>query len=162
MLVFRSAVRRTVLLSTVASALVIAGPNSAVADEPVKVVVDQATLIKLPGKASTIVVGNPLIADVSLQSGGTVVVTGKGYGVTNVMALDQRGAVILEKLIRVEGASDKLVTIYRGIERESYSCTPTCQRRITLGDAPNYFTSTLTQSGALNAQAMGVSGERRE
>ena len=45
------------------------------------VVLDQATIMKLPEKVATIVVGNPLIADVAVQSGGLVVVTGKGYGV---------------------------------------------------------------------------------
>ena len=46
----------------------------------IAVYVDQAKLVKLPAKVSTIVVGNPLIADVTLQSGGIIVVTGKGYG----------------------------------------------------------------------------------
>ena len=97
-------------------------------------VVDQAKLIKLPEKVATIVVGNPLIADVSLQPGGTMVVTGKGYGATNVMALDRHGSVLVDRTVQVEGPTDKLVTVYRGVDRESYSCTPICQRRITLGD----------------------------
>jgi hypothetical protein len=46
-----------------------------------------------------------------------------------------------------------LVTVYRGVDRESYSCTPICQRRVTLGDAVPYFTQTLTQAGTLNNQA---------
>lgn len=125
------------------------------AAESISVVVDQARLMKLPEKVATIVVGNPLIADVSLQPGGTMVVTGKGYGSTNVMALDHHGTVLLDRMIQVEGPTDKLVTVYRGVERESYSCTPVCQRRITLGDAPNYFSATLTQSGSLASQAGG-------
>lgn len=125
------------------------------AAESIAVAVDQAKLIKLPERVATIVVGNPLIADVSLQPGGMMVVTGKGYGATNVMALDQRGDVLIDQTVQVEAPSDKLVTVYRGVERESYSCTPTCQRRIMLGDSPNYFTSTLTQSGSLATQAAG-------
>lgn len=131
----------------------LSAPASAV--ESISVVVDQAKLLKLPEKVATIVVGNPLIADVSLQPGGTMVVTGKGYGATNVMALDHHGTVLLDRMIQVEGPSDKLVTVYRGVERETYSCTPVCQRRITLGDAPNYFSATLTQSGSLASQAGG-------
>lgn len=125
------------------------------AAESISVAVDQAKLVKLPERVATIVVGNPLIADVTLQPGGMMVVTGKGYGATNVMALDQRGDVLIDRIVQVEGPSDKLVTVYRGIERESYSCTPTCQRRIMLGDSPSYFTSTLTQSGTLANQAAG-------
>jgi hypothetical protein len=123
------------------------------AAESISVVVDQARLIKLPEKIATIVVGNPLIADVSLQPGGLMVVTGKSYGATNVMALDRQGTVLLDRMVQVEGSSDKIVTVYRGIERESYSCTPTCQRRITLGDTQTYFSSTLSQSGSLAGQA---------
>ena len=52
----------------------------------IAVTVDQAKLVKLPGKVATIVVGNPLIADVTLQAGGIIVVTGKGYGATNFIA----------------------------------------------------------------------------
>ncbi len=100
-------------------------------------------------------VGNPLIADVAVQSGGTLVVTGKGYGNTNLVALDRTGAVIMEHQVEVQGPQGSVVVVYRGIERETYSCTPNCERRITLGDTQNYFAATLGQSGSLNAQAQG-------
>src|SRR3982750_1996219 len=102
--------------------------------DAIAVNVDQAKLVRLPGKVATIVVGNPLIADVTLQPGGIIVVTGKGYGATNFIALDRTGGVLAARLIQVEGPSDQLVTVYRGVERESYSCLPICQRRVTLGD----------------------------
>jgi Flp pilus assembly secretin CpaC len=126
------------------------------AAESISVIVDQAKLVKLPEKIATIVVGNPLIADVSLQPGGMMVVTGKSYGVTNVMALDRQGTVLIDRLVQVEGPTDKLVTVYRGVDRESYSCTPTCQRRVTLGDAPGYFDAQLNQNGSLARQASGA------
>jgi hypothetical protein len=47
------------------------------------------------------------------------------------------------------------VVLHRGIDRESYSCMPVCERRIMLGDSPNYFTATLGQSGNLNSAAQG-------
>lgn len=118
--------------------------------------VDQAKLVRLPTGISTIVVGNPLIADVTLQNGGVVVVTGKGYGATNFIALDRTGQVLVDRQIQVEGPqSDQLVTVYRGIDRETYSCMPVCQRRITLGDGETYFKATMDQAGSLNNQASG-------
>jgi hypothetical protein len=129
------------------------------AAESVTVVVDQARLVKLPEKVATIVVGNPLIADVSLQPGGLVVVTGKGYGSTNMMALDRQGTVLIDRMIQVEGPTEKLVTVHRGMDRETYSCTPVCQRRITLGDTPAYFNATLTQSGTLASTAAGTAAD---
>jgi Flp pilus assembly secretin CpaC len=121
----------------------------------ISVVVDQATIVKLPDRIATLVVGNPLIADVSLQPGGTMIVTGKSYGATNVMAIDRSGAVLVNRLVEVGGSTDKLVTVFRGLSRETYSCNPTCERRITLGDGPEYFKNTLDQSGAISAAAAG-------
>ena len=142
--------------SALLGAALAAASSTVFANDAISVVVDQAKLVRLPAKISTLVVGNPLIADVSLQAGGTMVVTGKGYGSTNVMALDRDGSIVVDRQIQVEGPRDKLVTVYRGIERESYSCTPVCQRRITLGDTQPYFSNTLAQSGTFSAQAAGM------
>jgi Flp pilus assembly secretin CpaC len=117
--------------------------------------VDQAKLVKLPGRVSTIVVGNPLIADVTLQNGGIIVVTGKGYGATNFIAMDRAGEILMDRVIHVEGPTDQVVTVYRGVERESYSCMPVCQRRVTLGDGESYFKSAMDQAGSLSSSASG-------
>jgi hypothetical protein len=138
------------------SAASIAAP-AAPADS-ITVNVDAAHIMKLPEKVATIVIGNPLIADASLQSGGILVVTGKGFGSTNLLALDRAGRVVMEKTVQVRGpASADLVVVYKGVDRESYSCTPECARRITLGDESKYFTDVLAQSGSRNsaAQASG-------
>jgi len=129
-----------------------------VTSDSISVNVDQAKLVKLPSKVATIVVGNPLIADVTLQSGGVVVVTGKGYGATNFIAMDRGGEVLVDRQIQVEGPTDQLVTVYRGVSRETYSCMPICQRRATLGDGDTYFKSVMDQASALSGQASGASG----
>src|SRR4029453_345059 len=108
----RSALRVSSFLKRLALALALLlapVPAPAPAAESLSVVVDQAKLIKLPEKVATIVVGNPLIADVSLQPGSTMVVTGKGYGTTNVMALDRQGTVLVDRILQVEGSTDKLM-----------------------------------------------------
>jgi putative type II/III system pilus formation protein len=131
-------------------------PLAAIAEPPANAIavnVDQARLVKLPARVATIVVGNPMIADVALQAGGVIVVTGKGYGATNFIAMDRSGEVLVDRLIQVEGPTDQLITVYRGVDRESYSCMPMCQRRITLGDGDNYFKSAMDQAGNLNSQA---------
>ena len=132
-------------------AVAIAEPSA----DAIAVNVDQAKLVKLPNRVATIVVGNPLIADVTLQAGGVVVVTGKGYGATNFIAMDRSGEVLVDRVIQVEGPTDQLVTVYRGVDRESYSCMPICQRRVTLGDGETYFKSAMDQAGTLNSQASG-------
>lgn len=142
------------------AAAILLGPVAAPAEvtsEPISVNVDQAKLVRLPGHIATIVVGNPLIADVTLQPGGLVVVTGKGYGATNVIAMDRAGSILVDRIIQVEGPSDQVVTVYRGLERESYSCMPICQNRVTLGDSTAYFKATMDQASNLSSQAGGTS-----
>jgi len=123
------------------------------------VTLDQAKVIRIPERTSTVVVGNPLIADISIQTGGLMVVTGKGYGVTNLIALDNHGNALMEHTIEVQGPSDNVLVMYRGVDRETYSCTPKCERRITLGDTPAYFEALLQQTGRRDSQAAaGPSG----
>jgi hypothetical protein len=158
-MVFRcvDSVKRLPVLAGIAAILMLfAGLTAANADsDTISVSVDQAKLIKLPGRVATLVVGNPLIADVTLQSGGMIVVTGKGYGATNVIAMDRAGDILVDRTIMVGGPADKIVTIYRGADRESYSCMPVCERRVTLGDSEKYFKSAMEQAGSLSKEAAG-------
>jgi hypothetical protein len=129
-----------------------AGPAPA---EPIFVQLDQAKLMQVPERAATVVVGNPLIADLSIQPGGLAVITGKGYGETNFIVLDRAGVVLLEKTVQVQVPKD-IVVVYRNVDRETYSCTPDCSRRMTLGDSFDYFDKTLAQIASRNAQAAGA------
>ncbi|MGA3307846.1 MAG: pilus assembly protein N-terminal domain-containing protein [Xanthobacteraceae bacterium] len=128
----------------------------AAAAGPIVVLLDQARILQLPDRAATVVIGNPLIADLSIQPGGLAVITGKGYGATNFIVMDRGGAVLLEKTVEVQGPNDKIVVVYRGVDRETYSCTPICSPRITLGDDSDYFTKVLTEASTRNAQASGA------
>ena len=130
------------------------------AREPVTVHLDQAQLIKLPERTATLVIGNPLIADAVVQ-GTVLVITGKSYGLTNVVALDRVGATLGEFPVQVVGPSERVVVVYRGVERESYSCAMNCERRITLGDSPTYFTQSLTAFSAYSAQSAS-GGEQKK
>ena len=148
---FSALIRRPV---QIAAAIVVAmSLTSAGAAEVINVIMDQAKIAPVPDRTATLVVGNPLIADVSVQAGGTMVLTGNGYGVTNVIALDHAGKVLSDKLVRVKGPLENVV-VYRGTTRESYTCAPNCERRITLGDSAEYFETTLTQTAVRNNRAL--------
>jgi len=73
-----------------------------------------------------------------------------------VVALDPAGTVLMEKSIEVKGPQGELVVLYRGIDRETYSCTPMCERRITLGDSNVYFDALIAQAGSRNGYAQGA------
>ncbi len=126
--------------------------------DTITVTIDEATITKMPEHVSTLVIGNPLIADVTVQPGGLLVVTGKGYGVTNLIALDRSGAVLTERTIEVRGPRDDVVYVYRGVARETYSCAEECEPRIMLGDAAGYFGEALQGSGNRTSRARGEAG----
>ncbi|MDI3470188.1 MAG: hypothetical protein OJF62_002251 [Pseudolabrys sp.] len=129
--------------------------------EGVTVNLDHARIVKLPANVATIVIGNPLIADGTLQPGGLLVVTGKGYGTTNMVALDRKGQVVLDREVTVTGPhANDVVVVYKGVDRESYSCTPDCGPRVgTLGDAPPFFAATLGETSTRNGQAAAGNGK---
>jgi Flp pilus assembly secretin CpaC len=119
----------------------------------VAVMIDHAKVVRLPERTQTVVVGNPMIADITVQKNGIVVVTGKSYGITNVIALDAAGTLIAESFITVQAATESVVIVQRGLERESYSCTPNCQPSILLGDSQKYFSEIGGQAGQRNGFA---------
>jgi hypothetical protein len=131
-----------------------AAPTSAAAAD-IGVVLDHARLIRLPERVATIVIGNPLIADAAVQSGGLMVVTGKAYGTTNIIALDRSGAVLMEKTIEVVGPREELMVVYRGAVRETYSCSPVCEPRIMPGDGDKFFDGIIGQSTNRSGLAAG-------
>jgi Flp pilus assembly secretin CpaC len=100
---------------------------------------DQSQLLRLPRPATEVIIGNPSIADVAIQGGNLLVVTGKMFGVTNIIALDAQRNVIQDQRVVVERDEQRTVMLYKGRLRESYSCTPSCSPTITVGDDTEFF-----------------------
>jgi hypothetical protein len=154
---------RVLLLLSFAAGLGLSWPGvaagSAAPPDALKVTLDQAKVTPLPAGAKTLVVGNPAIADVTMLKGGVaMVITGKGYGQTNMIALDAQGNIIDEKQIDVEPTRSVLV-VQRGNARESYWCDPTCMPTVQLGDESTAFSQASGQIGARNALAQGGAGK---
>jgi hypothetical protein len=112
----------------------------AAAAEPIFVPMDQARIVKIPDRAATLVIGNPLVADVTVERGGVAVVTAKGHGTTNIVVLDADGIVLMERPIEVKEPAGPIVVVVRGSTRQTYSCTPECSALVALGDTgKDYF-----------------------
>ncbi|WP_306227988.1 pilus assembly protein N-terminal domain-containing protein [Bosea beijingensis] len=146
-------VAATALAITVGGTAIAASPRAK--SESVIVLVDHAKVVRLPEKAQTVIVGNPAIADVAVQRNGVMIVTGKSFGVTNLIALDASGTLLAESMVRVSADSDAVLTVQRGMNRESYACNPDCQPSVQLGDTPDHFTGAAGQAAARNALATG-------
>jgi hypothetical protein len=151
---FMPLVSRTRFFTAAALAAALLAPVSgARAADTINVLLDQAKIVQLPLGTSTIVVGNPVVVDVTMLKGeNRVVLTGKGFGETNLIAVDARGEALGESVIRV-AAGEKHLIVQRGLERESYHCDPRCQPTVSLGDATKFLGEAIGQVSARNGAA---------
>ena len=118
---------RNFAVRTAVLALALGAAGGAMADTGIQVVMNQAKIVKLARPADTIVIGNPAIADASVQDATTVVLTGKGFGVTNLVILDAEGAPVVDEQVFVTRGDSRSVRIYRRADVQTLSCTPLCE-----------------------------------
>ena len=107
---------------------------------------DQSQIIKLPRPIAEIIIGNPMIADVAIQSSNMLVVTGKSFGLTNLIALDADRNVIVDQRVMVQRDNARLLFLTKGGKRETYNCSPQCNPTITVGDDGTFFQETARSS----------------
>lgn len=107
--------------------LLIASAAMPASAEGIDVTMNQAKILKLSRAADTIIIGNPEIADASVQDASTVVLTGKGFGVTNLVVLDEAGAPIIDEQVIVSRSTAETLRIYRRASVQTLSCTPYCE-----------------------------------
>ena len=121
-------------------------PHAALAGD-ISVTIDEAKLLRLERPGAEIIIGNPSIADVAVQSGRLLVITGKSFGFTNMIVLDGAGNEIINRRINVEQDSKRVVVLQRGPLRQSLHCAPHCNATLMPGDDPDYnknLTQTIT------------------
>ena len=93
----------------------------------IEVVMNQAKIVKLSRDADTIVIGNPLIADAAVKDSRTIVITGKGFGVTNFVVLDSKGNPVVDEQVIVSRSVAETIRVYRRANVQTLSCTPYCE-----------------------------------
>ena len=121
---------RIMTLKTLSAGILIAAAvaaGHAQAGAGIEVQMNQAKIVRLTKSADTIIVGNPAIADASVQDASTIVLTGKGFGVTNLVVLDIDGNPIVDEQITVVRQTASSVRIYRRADIQTLSCTPYCE-----------------------------------
>ena len=142
------------ILAIAAIGLMLA-PLAAAADsgEPISVKVNMARILRISAPAATVIIGNPGVADVTIQDPQTLVLTGKSYGQTNLIVLDSMGNPVADTMITVIQAQTDLVTVYLGTARTTLSCAPVCQPTIMLGDDVPFSTSAYASSSLVDTAA---------
>lgn len=117
-----------------------------------KVELNKTEIVRLPGAAASIIVGNPKIADVTVQSSNLLFVVGRGYGETNLIVLDSNGNTMMNADLQVVNTLPKTsVRLYNGGSRETYSCIPYCGPSPVLGDSPVFIGGNTTKEKALES-----------
>ncbi|MBN9084755.1 MAG: hypothetical protein BGP04_26075 [Rhizobiales bacterium 62-17] len=133
---------------TIAAALAVCAVAPSKAAEQITVVLDEAKVLLLPPNTSTIILGNPAIADVSmLKRNNQMILTGKNFGRTNLIALDVDGKSVGEStVVVVNSAGGGGLVLQRGLQRETYNCSPICNPTVTLGDDSKFMNETSGQA----------------
>ena len=120
-------------------------PQFARASGDIVVKVDEALVLKLDRPAKRIILGNPAIVDVAAQANNLLVLTGKSFGHTNIIALDVNNNEILNKKLNVQLTSTTAITLHRGSDRFTYACRPFCQSQLVMGDEKTYYETNAKQ-----------------
>ncbi len=117
---------------------------------------DQVRPYKLETSVNKIVVGNPSIADVTVQDNNNLLLFGKGPGLTNIYMFDENSETIENLIVRVRSPSTDMLTVHRGAARTTYNCTTNCEATVTVGDDTNVFNGISTQIRRKFREAAGA------
>ena len=119
----------------------------------VSVKVNMARILRIGSPAATVIVGNPGVADVTIQDPQTLILTGRSFGHTNLIVLDNVGNPIADIVIEVVLSQAGLMTVYQGSARTTLACSPNCQPVIMLGDDTSFTTEAITSSSLIGSSA---------
>lgn len=105
--------------------------------QPLNVGIDQSTRVQLSGPAGSVIVGNPLIADVTVVDANTLYITGKGYGVTEIVAVDGIGRTVFQSQVVVTaGNGSGQVRVWRGAQATDMACASSCSPTVRATPTP--------------------------
>ena len=113
--------------------------------------------LKLRGSASSVVIGNPRIADIAVHDQNLIFITGRSSGTTNLLIFNSDGRQIYESDIVVAADTSTQIAINRGGARNTYNCAPRCEAAAVVGDAAEYFNNVIAQNDTLLTQGEDAS-----
>ena len=131
---------------------------AAAAGNSVALALDEVHTITFKTPVATVYVGNPTIADVTMLDARHAFVQGKGYGRTNIVALNRDNVQVFNAHVTVVGAPDAgTVTLNRGAQRVTLTCAGgRCEPTPTLGDDQKAFDAANSQTSTHQSTARGM------
>lgn len=131
-----------------------AGASFANAAEVITVPVHKVEVLKLDRNAGVVLIANPTIADVAVESKRLIFIFGLEPGETNLLILDTAGNEILTTPVVVVPILERQVTVNRASANEeaTYSCLPRCASIETPRGTGSQIQSTGSEAGASSSE----------
>ncbi|MCC7266815.1 MAG: pilus assembly protein N-terminal domain-containing protein [Caulobacteraceae bacterium] len=140
-------------------AALLAAAATAAQAQTMTVNLDQSLRLSLPAPARDVVVSNPTVVDVSMLSPTSLLVLGKGYGITNLMVVDAAGRTIIDREVVVGSSDANRVSFYRGPNVTNYACAGRCERTPLPGEVETIYKAHATPYTEHAEQASGAAGK---
>lgn len=107
---------------------------------------DEVRVVAFSHPVSTVYVGNPMVADVSVIDSRHAFVLGKGFGQTNIVALDADGKQVVNEQVSVFGHTASTVVLHRGAAQATYNCASSrCEIAPMPGDDKDSYAVRMEQ-----------------
>ena len=148
--------RRVLIAATVLACVTQA--NAAPKGSDVAMALDEVHTLTFKSPIATVYVGNPAIADVTMIDSRHAFVQGKGYGRTNIVALNSDNVQVFNTHITVTGGEGSgTVTLNRGAQRITLNCAGgRCEPTPTPGDDQKAYEAANTQVTSHQSLARGM------
>jgi hypothetical protein len=147
--------RRLSLIVLALTCSSIVASTAARAASEIVVMADEAKLVSVGGDISTVVVGNPSIADATVQ-GQNIFIHGRSFGSTNLIVLDKQGSQIANLGVTVMQGGNSNLTVFRGGGKYSYVCEPNCQVALQIGDKVDFYDAVESETTKKIGLATGL------
>ena len=121
---------RTTWLLTAAAGIALSTASIAHAADALTVELDGARILKLDAAASDVIIGNPFIADVTVQTPNRLVVIGRAPGVTRLIVMSE-GVITMDTQVVVHAKNvsaqvSVLAPTQNQITETEYACSDRC------------------------------------
>lgn len=139
----------------------IAGAGLAHSGEPLTVYTDHSRILTVARAPGTIIIGNPSIADVTIQ-GNQLYLHARAYGETNVVVMDEAGKLLADYDVTVQTGGANNVYVFKAgpWQTTTMVCAPECEATLHIGDADKPYFKVIagqqrTRSGIAQGQKEG-------
>lgn len=143
------------LSGILATSALLSCASQALAGQPIVARLDHSQIMAMARTPGTVVVGNPSIADVTIE-GKNLFLHARAYGTTNILVLDDEGKQLADYDVTVQTGGDNNVFVYKAGFSSTFVCAPDCEATLHIGDDPGFFSEIVAKEQKLrNGIAMG-------